>query len=141
MNERSAPRHVLAICRTCPRYERAPPPGEKTRGAALLDTVKAATSGWPLADAFLILGVQCLSGCPSPCNVTLEADDKPRVRFRHLGPQDAATVLELAALYYRSVQDSFLDSLPAERRGKIGSITPPPTVVALRSTPPEGGKT
>jgi predicted metal-binding protein len=128
MNERPAPPHVLAICRTCPRYERAPP-DEKTRGAALLDAVKAASRGWPLSDAFLILGVQCLSGCPSPCNIALEAEDKPRVRFRHLGPEHAATVLELATLYYRSVQDRFLDSLPAEQRGKIGSITPPPAAI------------
>ena len=93
-------RHFLRICRTCPRYDRLPPPGESTRGLLLVDAIRTLAETWPVAEKFTILGVHCLSGCPTPCNVALAARGKPGLRFHKLDPSDAALVVELATLYY-----------------------------------------
>jgi predicted metal-binding protein len=115
-------RHFLRICRTCPRYERLPPPGEKTGGLLLVEAVRALAGTWALADKFTILGVHCLSGCPTPCNVVLAASDKPSLRFHRLGPADAASVVELATLYYSASNGEL--SLPPLLRERLAAVVP-----------------
>ena len=115
-------RHFLRICRTCPRYERLPPPGEKTRGLVLVEAVRALAGTWALAEKFTILGVHCLNGCPTPCNVVLTAGGKPRLRFHRLGPADAASVVELATFYYGASNGEL--SLPPLLRDRLATVVP-----------------
>jgi predicted metal-binding protein len=124
-------RHFLRICRTCPRYERLPPPGEKTRGLELVEAVRALAGTWALAGKFTILGVHCLNGCPAPCNVTLAASDKPGLRFHRLGPADAAFVMDLAMSYYGASNGE--PSLPPLLRERLAAVLP-----ALRTARPGG---
>ena len=118
--------HILYICRTCPRYERLPPPGEKTRGMKLVEAVRTLAETWALAGKYGIIGAHCLNGCPAPCNVVLAGHGKMRLRFHRLGPDDATSVLDLAFLYYGTVDGN----ISAERLwsclgGRLAAAIPP----------------
>jgi predicted metal-binding protein len=115
-------RHFLRICRTCPRYERLPPPGEKTRGLELVEAVRVLAETWALAEKFTILGVHCLNGCPTPCNVALAASGKPGLRFHRLVPADAAMVMEVATSYYGTSNGEL--SLPPLLRERLAAVLP-----------------
>jgi predicted metal-binding protein len=118
--------HILYVCRTCPRYERLPPPGEKTRGMTFVDAARTLAKDWRLADKYTIIGAHCLNGCPAPCNVVLAGHCKTRLRFHRLGPDDAASVLDLAVLYYETADGEIpVDRLSAGLRGKLAASIPP----------------
>jgi predicted metal-binding protein len=118
--------HFLYVCRTCPRYERLPPPGEKTRGMTFVDAARTLAKDWKLADKYTIIGAHCLNGCPAPCNVVLAGHGKTRLRFHRLGPDDAASVLDLAVLYYETADGEIpVDRLSAGLRGKLAASIPP----------------
>jgi len=122
-------RHSLRICRTCPRYERLPPPGQKTDGLLLVDGVRALAGASSLAAHFTILGVHCLGGCPAPCNAVLAANGKASLRFHRLSPADAPSIVEVAALYYRASSGEC--SLPPALRARLAAVIRP-----LTGTPP-----
>ncbi len=126
---RPAGPHILYECRTCPRYEPPLPAGEVGRGEALADRIKDLAEDWPLADKIRIRAVNCLGGCPKPCNVSLGAPGKTRVRFSRLGPDDAPAVLEVAGAYFAS-PDGEMDpeQVPESLRTRLSALSPPQMV-------------
>jgi predicted metal-binding protein len=126
MHDGSDRPHILYICRTCPRYERLPPPGEKTRGMTLVEALRALAENSALAGKYKIIGAHCLNGCPSPCNVVLASCGKTRLRFHRLGPDDAASVLDLALLYYGMADgDISAGRLSSGLGGRLAAAIPP----------------
>jgi len=107
---RSAPpaRDTLYVCRTCPRegWRSTTAVGE---GERLAQALRAALASSPLAGGFDLFVVQCLGGCPKPCNVALVGAGKPYLRFNRLACGDFAAVLDLAARFRASA-----DGAPAE---------------------------
>lgn len=126
---RPAGPHILYVCRTCPRYEPPLPAGEVGRGEALANRIKDLAEDWPLAEKIRIRAVNCLSGCPNPCNVSLGAPGKTRVRFSRLGPDDAPAVLEVAGAYFAN-RDGVLapEQVPESLRDRLSALSPPQIV-------------
>ena len=120
------PRHTLYVCRTCPRYEKRPPPGGRTAGHTLADRVKALARDWPARDQVNIRVIACLGGCPNPCNIAIAGTGKTRLRFSRLGPADAEAVLTLAERHLASADgDLAADDVPDGLRGRRTARTPP----------------
>ena len=90
---------VLYVCQTCPRYEAPPPEGVPRCGAALAARIKELAAEGALGDGVKVQVVNCLSGCSTPCNVTLGGVGRQRIRFSRMGPDDAQLVAEAARLY------------------------------------------
>lgn len=120
-------RHILSVCRTCHRYA-ARSPGESTPGERLAHRLEALIAGTALAERLTLRRVECLSGCRHPCNVSLSAFGKTRLRFNNVGPEQAEPLVVLARRY--------LDSAGGEVRGEAGplgleariaSAVPPPS--------------
>ncbi|MFD2175744.1 DUF1636 family protein [Rhodobacter lacus] len=88
---------TLHVCTTCRRAGEAPE-DEIRPGAAL----HAALADLPCPDGVRIVPVECLSACTQGCSVALSAPGKWSYVYGRLGPADAATVLEGAALYAQS---------------------------------------
>ncbi|MBT9290271.1 DUF1636 domain-containing protein [Prosthecodimorpha staleyi] len=85
----------LIVCVTCDRT--ADPVPSTTRGAALADAVvvRAADRGEDLS----VTRVDCLDGCPRPCNAALKARGKPLRRFTNLSPAMADALIDAARAY------------------------------------------
>lgn len=127
------PRHTLYVCRTCPRYEKRPPPGEPTAGQALANRVKALARNWAACEDVSIRVITCLGGCPNPCNVAVTGPGKTRLRFSRLGPADAEAVLTLTERHLASTDgDLGANEVPDGLRGKQTARTPPRIATALR---------
>lgn len=64
--------------------------------------------------------VECLNGCPHPCNAAVRASCKSLMRLSRLTPRDAAAVLQLTQLY-AARQDGIVaeDAIPAGLRAKV----------------------
>lgn len=104
----------LLICRTCPRDE----PGSGSFGAALDDAVAGAPD-------VRVRHVPCLGGCPHAGNVALDGPGKPRVRFSHIGVDDADVVLDAARRYDASADGSPGDwTVPDPLAGRLTAVTP-----------------
>jgi predicted metal-binding protein len=117
--------HILYICRTCPRYEKLPLPGEMTRGMNLVAAVRTLAAGWKGAHGYRIMAAHCLNGCPAPCNVVLAGPSKTRLRFHKLTAEDAALVLEAAQLYYGTEDGEVpAERLPHALRGRLAASIP-----------------
>lgn len=117
--------HILYICRTCPRYEKLPSPGEMTRGMNLVEAVRTLAVGWDCADRYKIMAAHCLSGCPAPCNVVFAGPGKTRLRFHKLTAEDAVVVLEAAQLYYATDNGEVpAERLPRALRSRLAASIP-----------------
>jgi predicted metal-binding protein len=117
--------HILYICRTCPRYEKLPLPGEMTRGMNLVAAVRTLAASWNGAHRYKIMAAHCLNGCPAPCNVILAGPDKTRLRFHRLTAEDAALVLEAAQLYYGTEDGEVpAERLPRALRSRLAASIP-----------------
>jgi predicted metal-binding protein len=117
--------HILYICRTCPRYEKLPRPGEMTRGMNLVAAMRTLAAGWSGAHKYTIMAAHCLNGCPAPCNVILAGPSKTRLRFHKLTAEDAALVLEAAQLYYGTEDGEVpVERLPRALRGRLAASIP-----------------
>ena len=131
-----AERHRIYVCRTCARYEPPPGgPGSATKGQLLARQVKARFQAWRWRDRFTVLAVNCLSGCPNPCNVAFAGPGKYRVRINRFEPGDADQVLRIAALHLESTDGDLDRLLPPSERGRISARTPP----AMRASLGDGG--
>jgi predicted metal-binding protein len=73
--------HLLYVCRTCPRYEALPRQGEKTRGMALVEAVRALAADWAFAHRYQIIGAHCLNGWPRTVD---QCDATPAATAREL---------------------------------------------------------
>ena len=92
----------------------------------LVEAVKTLAESSALAGKYKIIGAHCLNGCPSPCNVVLAGHGKTRLRFHRLGPDDAASVLDLALLYYGTVNgDISAERLSSGLGGRLAAAVPP----------------
>ena len=122
--EEASPPHILYICRTCPRYEKLPSPGEMTRGMNLVAAVRMLAGG-NCFNGYKIVAAHCLNGCPAPCNVVLAAPAKTRLRFHRLAAEDAALVLEAARIYYGTADGEIAaERLPRELRSRLAASIP-----------------
>jgi predicted metal-binding protein len=117
--------HILYICRTCPRYEKLPPPGESTRGMSLVEAVRKLAANWAYVGRYKIMAAHCLNGCPAPCNIILAGPSKTRLRFHKLTAEDAALVLDVARLYCGTADGEIPgERLPRALRGRLAAAIP-----------------
>jgi predicted metal-binding protein len=119
MSELAALDH-LRVCRTCPRYERRAP-GVPSAGLLLAARLKQLAR----EDGLQVLVVNCLSGCPSPCNVLLDGPGKPCLRISGCRHEDAEALWPLARRYRRAgdLTAADLAGIPGAR---ITARVPPP---------------
>ena len=117
--------NILYVCRTCPRYEPLPPANERTRGASLAERVKELVLDGRGGDTLKVLVVNCLNGCPSPCNASLGGPGKTRIRFSHLEADDAADLLAAAEDYANTEAGGLAaDQLPTGLQAKLTARSP-----------------
>ena len=117
--------HVLAVCRTCHRYA-AHGSGEPTPGERLADRLAALLAAEGLDDRLTLRRVECLSGCRSPCTVSLTAGTKARLRLGRLGPGDAERIVTLARAYADSPAGAVPDALGRAGLDRhVTSLAPP----------------
>lgn len=116
----------LYVCETCVRD--APLPlDERPLGRRLAATIEAELQRRPaLRGRLLLRRVHCLNACLSPCSVALRAPGKASLRFSRLALQDAAAILDLAALYCATADgDPAPERWPLALAGKNSARTPP----------------
>ena len=85
---------TLYVCTTCKRGEPVAE-GDPVPGAALHAAILA--KGAP--DGVRIVGVECLSACNTGCAVSLAMPGAWSYVYGHMGPENAAEILEGAAKY------------------------------------------
>ena len=120
----------LFVCVTCDRYANAEPDG-RTRGRALLALVLARAKARP---TFAVRAVECLNGCPKPCNVSLRGLGKWHFRFSQIGPDDVDALAALAEIYQASADGSIADADWSDGLRRKLSIRTPPRIMAQAAT-------
>lgn len=107
----------IFVCVTCSRYDPVPV-GQATPGQHLAWAMKQhAAAG---ASTVAVRTVECLNGCPHPCMAALRTPGKCVIRFSGLVMEDAAALLQAAALYAETPDgDVPSEALPASLRGKV----------------------
>jgi predicted metal-binding protein len=83
----------IFVCVTCDRYS-AGSQGP-SRGALFATCVESTARGLPVT----IRRVECLNGCPHPCNAALRDLGKSSFRFSKLDEEDAADLVDIAVRY------------------------------------------
>jgi predicted metal-binding protein len=85
----------LYICVTCPRDSVSA--GDGHRGRNIADAAKRYARERGLSH--FVRSVECLMGCPTPCNAALRTPGKATIRFSRLGVADVPALFEIAARY------------------------------------------
>jgi predicted metal-binding protein len=107
---------TLYVCLTCERDHTRP--GMPSVGTILMEALTLSANG--LDKQFRIRKVECLNGCPHPCNAALRAQGKAWIRLSRLTPLDAMAVLQLTQLYAESTEGCVATQLiPARLRAKV----------------------
>ena len=108
---------TLYVCSTCDRYHPSSA-GAPSMGAALKASLMSC--GHNGGALITIRGVECLNGCPRPCNAALRAPGKAVIRFFKLVPEDASDVLTMACLYAESKNGCIsLEAIPVRLRNRV----------------------
>ena len=115
----------ILVCRTCPRYEPPPPPGEAGRGSRLSVDIKQLVAALSEQDRLTVRVVNCLAGCKNPCNVALDGPGKYRLRFSRLEVADAGLMIEVAMAYANQADGNLADDqLPESLRRRLTARSP-----------------
>jgi predicted metal-binding protein len=109
---------LLYVCVTCARY--AASAADRRRGRDLADALKSYAQDRELAQP--IRCVECLMGCPTPCNATLRTPGKATLRFSRLEVADVPALFEIATRYAESENGDILrDQLPSRLQHKLAA--------------------
>jgi predicted metal-binding protein len=108
---------TLYVCLTCDRGQ-ARRAGVPSGGTVLIEALALSAQG---SDKQVRMRrVECLSGCPHPCNAALRAQGKTWMRLSRLTPLDAVAVLQLTQLYAESPDGWVVaEAIPARLRAKV----------------------
>jgi predicted metal-binding protein len=113
---------LLYVCVTCARY--ATSAADRRRGRDLADATANYARERGVAQP--IRCVECLMGCPTPCNATLRTPGKATLRFSGLDIDDVPALFEIATRYAENQDgDISLDQLPARLRHKLAARVMP----------------
>lgn len=113
---------LLYVCVTCSRY--AASVTDRRRGRDLADAAESYARDLGLARP--IRCVECLMGCPTPCNATLRTPGKATLRFSGLDVGDVPALFEVAARYAETENgDIARDQLPLQLRDKLAATVMP----------------
>jgi len=113
---------LLYVCVTCVRNGATA--YERRRGRDFAEAAKSYAKSRGLTQP--IRSVECLMGCPTPCNATLRSPGKTTFRFSALGCDDVPDVIEVSVRYAESeIGDLPQEQLPLRLRGKLAArVTP-----------------
>lgn len=113
---------LLYVCVTCVRNGATPL--ERRRGRDFAETTKSYAKSRGLLQP--IRSVECLMGCPTPCNATLRAPGKATLRFSGLDCDDVPYVIEVSTCYAESeVGNLPQEQLPLRLRNKLAARVMP----------------
>lgn len=116
----------LHICQTCERDGVLADDGS-SRGQRLTGQIIDALAASDIGAELTIRKVPCLSGCPSPCNVSFRAVGKASLRFSKLDESFAADVIEFARHYLVSDDGEVDEALwPESLQSRLTARTPAP---------------
>ena len=97
---------------------------DRRRGRDLADAAQSYARDLGLA--LPIRCVECLMGCPTPCNATLRTPGKATLRFSGLDVGDVPALFEVATRYAETENgDISLDQLPLRLQHKLASKVMP----------------
>ena len=123
---------LIYVCRPC---DRDAPPGSPAQlaGQRLTHACGSAIASRPDCD-LIVREVDCLNGCPQPCNVSLRGARLPTLRFSQVVTDDIPALLDLALRYWTpdrrsDIQESIRDTL----RAKLTAYIPPVLIVPAPS--------
>ena len=120
----------LYVCRTCVR-DQPVGPDTSTAGQQLADRVVAAS----LSEQIDVRVVECLNGCPRPCNVALRGPGKRIYRFSRVTTDDVPALLELARRYVGRADGCLSEGeIPVRLVAKLTVNTPPSAGLAEPTT-------
>jgi len=113
---------LLYVCVTCARY--AASVADRRRGRDLADAAESYARDRGLARS--IRCVECLMGCPTPCNATLRTPGKATLRFSGLEVDDVPALFEVAMQYAETENgDISHDQLPLRLQHKLAARATP----------------
>jgi predicted metal-binding protein len=118
---------LLYVCVTCPRGTTSLVDGQ--RGRDLADAARRYARDRGLTNS--VRSVECLMGCPTPCNAALRTPGKATLRFAGLGREDLPALFEVATRYAECEKgDIQQDQLPFGLRRKLAAKVMPIEVLA-----------
>ena len=106
-------RHHLVVCTSCRQPGEAKEPRASRSGALLYRSLSHHFARWAQREGFVITPYECLSACPRPCAIALQAPGKYTYVFGDMKPGESeSAVIECASLYRRAT----VGFLPREER-------------------------
>jgi predicted metal-binding protein len=109
-------RGVIYVCVNC-GDNLAVARGEKTQGRRLAEALLAGVGS---RGSIVVRQVECLNGCPKPCNAALRSHGKYTIRFSCLTQGEVPALLELSERYCHSADGNIpTNAFPAGLRDKL----------------------